>query len=384
MDQNPADQTARQWLSRPSSGDEKDAEIGRLRERLAFYQSFESLIQDNIARSGDLLRQAMEMREGAASEIAAAQAEAVRQRAEDRSRYRIHFSAMLDELTALQGQAERLARRLTTALDEIELDLPTGAIALSLSEIDLTNEDLLKQTLALDAGSFALTAEPETETDVTSPEEEEPLAFVETDDHEVVVQPAAESVKIDAEPVLDAVVPEPVAAEPDTTDDLTTESAPTEPAPSEPEAPLAATQDESTPDDLAEDIPLDIQPFAPEDIVTSRHFAAGNDLALQPAVDPDFIPTDAPSTSTELAANSTIVLVHGVPRATTALSLKRYLEGLAHVGNVEPREFAEGILRLEVSGDRPLAFDDLRSWSEGETLEPVHLRDDLVEVRLSH
>ncbi|MEA2586539.1 MAG: hypothetical protein QOF33_4624, partial [Thermomicrobiales bacterium] len=53
------------------------------------------------------------------------------------------------------------------------------------------------------------------------------------------------------------------------------------------------------------------------------------------------------------------------------------------VGVVEPREFAEGILRLEVSGARPLAFEDLRSWSEGQGLEPVHLRDDLVEVRLS-
>ena len=58
MDDNPADQTARQWLSRSSAGDEKDAEIARLRERLAFYQSFEGLIQDNIARSGDLLLKA--------------------------------------------------------------------------------------------------------------------------------------------------------------------------------------------------------------------------------------------------------------------------------------------------------------------------------------
>ncbi len=80
---------------------------------------------------------------------------------------------------------------------------------------------------------------------------------------------------------------------------------------------------------------------------------------------------------------SPIVLVHGVPRATTDLSWKRYLEGLAHVGAVEPREFAEGILRLEVSGNRPLAFEDLRSWPEGPRLEPVHLRDDLVEVRLA-
>ena len=78
------------------------------------------------------------------------------------------------------------------------------------------------------------------------------------------------------------------------------------------------------------------------------------------------------------------MLVHGVPRATTALSLKRYLEGLAHVSGVEPREYAEGILRLHVIGERPVQIDDLRGWSDGSGLEPVHLRDDLVEVRLPH
>jgi hypothetical protein len=94
-------------------------------------------------------------------------------------------------------------------------------------------------------------------------------------------------------------------------------------------------------------------------------------------------PEDVPNGGVNPTISATVVLVHGVPSATTALSLKRYLEGLSHVGAVEPREFAEGILRLEVSGVRPLAFDDLRSWSEGDSLEPVHLRDDLVEVRLS-
>jgi hypothetical protein len=81
---------------------------------------------------------------------------------------------------------------------------------------------------------------------------------------------------------------------------------------------------------------------------------------------------------------ATAVLVHGVPRATTALSLKRFLESLPHVSSVEPREYAEGILRLHVTGQRPLQIDDLRGWSDGNGLEPVHLRDDLIEVRLPH
>src|SRR5262245_50963112 len=135
MDTDPAGPSSRQWLSRSPAGDDRDAELTRLRERLAFYQSFEGLIQDNIARSGDLLRQAMDMLESAAADVAAAQADAARQRADDRSRYRILFSAMLDELTALQGQAERLARRLTSALDELELDLPIGDSSPSFAEI---------------------------------------------------------------------------------------------------------------------------------------------------------------------------------------------------------------------------------------------------------
>jgi hypothetical protein len=76
------------------------------------------------------------------------------------------------------------------------------------------------------------------------------------------------------------------------------------------------------------------------------------------------------------------VLVHGVPRATTALSLKRYLEGLPHVAAVEPREYAEGILRLHVTGRRPVTMTDLRGWADGGALEAVHERDDLIEVRL--
>ena len=80
---------------------------------------------------------------------------------------------------------------------------------------------------------------------------------------------------------------------------------------------------------------------------------------------------------------ATTVLVHGVPRATTALSLKRYLEGLAQVHSVEPREYAEGILRLQVASDRPVGLDDLRGWPEGNQLEPVSISDEFVEVRLN-
>jgi hypothetical protein len=82
------------------------------------------------------------------------------------------------------------------------------------------------------------------------------------------------------------------------------------------------------------------------------------------------------------SAATTTLLIHGVPRATTALSLKRYLEGLAQVHSVEPREYAEGVLRLQVSSDRPVGLDDLRGWPEAEGLSPVTVSDEFVEVRL--
>ncbi|MEA2511241.1 MAG: hypothetical protein QOJ59_728 [Thermomicrobiales bacterium] len=375
MDADAPEPTARQWLSRSPTGDERDAELTRLRERLAFYQSFEGLIQDNIARSGDLLRQAMTMRESAAVEIATAQAEAARQRVDDRSRYRILFSAMLDELTALQGQAERLARRLTVALDEIEADLPPGAAPPSFTEFDFGDDDTLRQALALDAGALALFDHPDASSELELPEAFDKFA----------------SEMPFRDPLLPGTGPLDAANLPEIEDDAVgtkPEPDPWDTSPARVSA-LDAQQPEPSPEvaedvrsDESVDIPLDILPFAPEDVAPAKKFAFDNDLAQQPVYDPDRL-AETPAISATTANNATIVLVHGVPRATTALSLKRYLEGLAHVGVVEPREFAEGILRLEVSGARPLAFEDLRSWSEGQGLEPVHLRDDLVEVRLS-
>lgn len=79
---------------------------------------------------------------------------------------------------------------------------------------------------------------------------------------------------------------------------------------------------------------------------------------------------------------TTTMLTHGVPRATTALSLKRYLEALVWVSAVEPREYAEGVLRLHVRGDRPLRMEDLAAWQDGAALETVNASDNLLEVRI--
>jgi len=397
---NDAGLTAREWLAQSPTDEERDAELIRLRERLAFYQSFDGLIQDNITRSGDLLRQAMQMRESAAAEIAAAKAETEQHRADDRERYRLVFSGLLDDVTNVQMQAERLARRIGSAIDQLEIEGSAGSYNALPTDLDRSNHSFLDALASeeldepfIDESAEAVHEEPELlatddaiadliDPDPTDDDDMSPIFnpsppdLLELTDNvardEVVSITTAESavdVELPSTEELDAAIDETIAES------------------DAPVVPLATASVEKTLSEAEVDIPSDIHPFAAEDIVQERSFRSGNDLSSQPSTDmaaifPELSPTTRIVESAK-SANATIVLVHGVPRATTALSLKRYLEGLAHVRTVEPREFAEGILRLEVSGNRPLAFEDLRSWPEAVRLEPVHLRDDLVEVRLA-
>jgi hypothetical protein len=218
-----------------------EAELKRLRERVSFYESFDGLINDNIARAGHLLREAAEVRESAQRSVA----EAERQSEIVRASYRELLSSLLGETEQLRAQADALAGRVAYALDQLG----------------------------------------------TAPPGSDATAAVETPPSPVEEPPAPD--------------PEPEAAQ----------------------APIAPIQE-----------------------------------------------TGAPT--------ATILLVHGVPNAMTALSLKRFLEELTFIERVDPREFAEGILRIEVTGNRPLTLDDITAWSSELALEPVHLRADLVEVRL--
>jgi small-conductance mechanosensitive channel len=109
-----------------TEGDERDAEIARLRQKLAFYESFDRVIAENISRSGELLRQAVEQRDSASSQAAELQREAERQRTTELEQERALLSALLDDVIQLQGQAERLARRVGDALDDVESERPAG------------------------------------------------------------------------------------------------------------------------------------------------------------------------------------------------------------------------------------------------------------------
>lgn len=108
--------------------------IRRLNERLSFYESFDSLIQDTISRSGKLLREAAARRDEANQTIA----DSIRQRETFREEQRTVLSGLLEDIMSIQQATERLAHRVADTLEQIEFDIePPGLGAGSAAERQL-------------------------------------------------------------------------------------------------------------------------------------------------------------------------------------------------------------------------------------------------------
>jgi hypothetical protein len=254
-------------MSASKSKSQVESDLDLARERLSFYEQFDEIIKQNITSSSALLKEASARLD---SDVAV-----------ERGRHRALLSDILDGLTVLQSQSEKLARRVTDALDEIEGAVPHSA-----------------ESVAPEAAVLGLSTEAPPEA-------------------AAVVNAAAGSTSRSsgkAKPVEAAAVA--VAA--------------TEPAP-------AST--------------------------------AGTAPAIAAA---DF---SHPTTTT--------LLVHGVPRASAALGLKSYIEKLDFVSTVEPREFAAGLLRLQVDGARPLGLGDLSGWNMADRIQLRNAGNDLLEVDLA-
>lgn len=76
------------------------------------------------------------------------------------------------------------------------------------------------------------------------------------------------------------------------------------------------------------------------------------------------------------------IIVHQVTKATIALSLQRYLGKIDAVAGVEAREFAEGVLRMQVTAHRPLTRDDLSSWTDGGPFTVLQMQSNIIELTL--
>ena len=107
----------------PDSQMESAELIERMSERLRFYESFDALIQQNIARSGQLMREAGEKRDEAVATIAQSR----RQIETERETQRSALTELLDDVMTIQQATERLAHRVSDALEQIEYELePIG------------------------------------------------------------------------------------------------------------------------------------------------------------------------------------------------------------------------------------------------------------------
>ena len=109
--------------------DNRAEEIEQLRERLSFYESFDQLIHDNITRAGDLLREAAARKSEGDLALRSATADFEQRQLAERVNYRRVFSGLLDEITIVQQNVERLARQVADALDDLEAVIPAAGEA---------------------------------------------------------------------------------------------------------------------------------------------------------------------------------------------------------------------------------------------------------------
>ena len=122
------------------------------------------------------------------------------------------------------------------------------------------------------------------------------------------------------------------------------------------------------------------QSLGPEAIRPPRTDTGQTDTHEHPMpVSPD--PLAPPSDSWE-SPKVIDVIAHHVPKAAIALSLQRYLGTLAPVVGVEAREFAEGVLRLQVTAKRPLDRTELTAWTEGGRVTVLQQQPTVIEIEI--
>lgn len=96
----------------PGEGADPAAELARVRQRLAFYERFDQIIQENVARSAELLREAAARQAEADHALAAAQQEL----AAGRWRQRETLVALASDVAALRATFDTLDDRIGTEL----------------------------------------------------------------------------------------------------------------------------------------------------------------------------------------------------------------------------------------------------------------------------
>lgn len=429
-----------------TSGTDQEASLekrlAKAEERLGFYSSFDQVIQENISRASQLMREALELRERTQEELEATQSNVVKLVTAERSRFQSELTFLHEELVRLQDTAAAMARRVASALGDLSVAEFFGTtlapqsiepgqseaavedgiaesfeIAAEEAAVEFDAEGVPADDLFVAEGSVGtselILGEPESEpfaADASAEEEAIPSypSFDEVDDQgedqvlgaapaagafvgeaEEAAAAEAEESGAEAEDALaPEVEPEAPAGEVEEVAAAEDELASIESALAETES-VEATADEAVQEDTGAIEQAEVAAAAEEaeaKVAVEEHVPS--DQANGGLPDAGFLDTTETTDETDrlapsaLEPRSVMVLVHGVPRAAAALSLQRHLHGLEYVDSVEAREYAEGILRLQVTANRELALDDLRSWDGGEELVPVTVKHDVIEVRL--
>jgi hypothetical protein len=106
--------------------EERDEDLAELRVRLAYYEGFDALISDNVARSAELFRSVSEERERMRSQAVTWQLETEarmslaveRFLADERERTQALLTALMTEATQMQRQIDSLIQRIASAMSE--------------------------------------------------------------------------------------------------------------------------------------------------------------------------------------------------------------------------------------------------------------------------
>ncbi|MDQ3540165.1 MAG: hypothetical protein M3440_05710 [Chloroflexota bacterium] len=260
--------------------------LQRAQERLAFYESFDRIVGENVRRSGELMLERIGLREQAeaqAAEAARDRTEREAQAIESHRRYR----GLLQDLM-------REARTLRTGLDEMQTRLQAAEAALGPEAPD-----------SLETGGEPVAARPTPEGD------RDPVA-----PH--AVEAASEAVS-NASPI-------------------------------------------------------------PERTASIGAMEAGGAAIASTAPTPEQLPEPEPAVEIWEAQQVVELIAHGVPRAADALSLQRYLGGLDHVAGVEAREFAEGVLRLQITAQAQISADDIHGWPDHPGARVLQHQPTVIEI----
>lgn len=397
------------------------ARLARAEDRLAFFASFDRLIQDNVSQAGQLMRDALELRERTQAELAEARVVAEARVAAERERYRGDLAAVHNELVRLQAVTAAMARRVAATLGELsagDSGFGSGVLASSASAVaspagvDTGRRDELGvMTLTEDVGGVEpAQSEAAAEAGATEAGIGDEPAVVTASERSieagtgVAAAAPVDGASVDAgvaegAAVGDADEAEAVEAVIAAASDLETEGRTNAPdgggdaVTDAVDAEMAALGTGGA--DAAERVETaepdgstgrDERPDTGEEGGSGNRaarFPVGTEAGVDPAtnVARDELVAIVPEAG-PVVARAVMVLVHGVPRAAAALSLQRHLHGLRHVESVEAREYAEGVLRLQVMTGETLGLDDLRAWDGGAGLEPVTVTSEVIEVRL--